>query len=462
MVTTLLDSTLREGELFRVLKLSTKLELVERLATAGLKRVEITVDYPPRTTREDVEPLVKKCNSLGLEVVLHGRAVKQDLEAAAKYDATGVGLYIALTEIHRTHKLHGISYQEGLERLMDAVKTAREIGFRYVRATVEDASRFYVEGQLPLLINAVRSVKKAGATLVSVPDTAGLLSPQKAREFITFLREKTEAPLAAHFHNDYGMASANTVEAVLAGADEAHVTVMGVGDRNGIADLYEVVAVLEDIHGIDLGVDRSKLSALYSYFSKVAGLRLPWRHPLSEEARTIRAGVHQSMAVEKPEGYMPEKKLRHDVENPVFEIGVYASHKLIAYLTGLPPTDPKARSTTEALARKAREKNGRLSISDIKEVLKDELGIEVDNNRLSRFFGGEKVYILAKLNPRFDPAKIYETLVSWDDVESVDEVYGDADLVVVGRMRLSSQNLVERFRDFFAEAIDDLKVLVAD
>jgi isopropylmalate/homocitrate/citramalate synthase len=461
-LTTLLDSTLREGELFRVLKLSAKLELVEKLAEAGVKRVEITVDYPPRTTREDVEPLVRKCNTLGFEVVLHGRAVRDDLEAAAKYDATGVGLYIALTEIHRRHKLRGISFQEGLERLVDAVKTAREMGFRYVRATVEDASRFFVDGQLTPLIDAVNSVRRAGATLVSVPDTAGLLSPQKAREFITFLREKTDAPLAAHFHNDYGMASANTVEAVLAGADEAHVTVMGVGDRNGIADLYEVVAVLEDIHGIDLGVDRSKLNSLYGFFSKVAGLRLPWRHPLSEEARTIRAGVHQSMAVEKPEGYMPEKKLQHDVENPVFEIGVYSSHKLVAHLTGLPPTDPRARSATEALARKAREKNGRLSIGDIKEVLRDVLGLEVDNGKLRRFFGGEKVYILAKLNPRFDPEKIHETLVSWDDVETVDEVYGDVDLVVVGRMRLSSQNLVERFRDFFAEAIDDLKVLVAD
>lgn len=461
-MTLLLDSTLREGELFRILKQSAKIQLLEKLADIGIKRVELTLDYPPRTTPEDVEPLVKKCNELGLESVIHGRALKDDVLSATKYEATGVAFYIAPTNLHRQHKLHGLSYEEAVGRLREAVIMARDAGFRYVRATVEDASRFYVEERAEMLFEAVEQLHRAGASLVSVPDTAGLLSPRKAGEFIRTIKKMTNAPLAAHFHNDYGMASANTVEAILEGVDEAHVTVMGVGDRNGIADLYEVVAVLEDIHGVCLGIDRSRLHSVYNFFSKIAGVRLYWRHPLSEEAKTIRAGVHQSMAVEKPDGYMPRKKLEFDVANPVFHIGVYTSHRIVAALTGLSPSDPKVKKATEAIAKKSREKNGGLSYNELRDVLLKELGIEVEKEKVVKYLSGEKIYILAKLDPKYDPAKLYEVLTTWDDVEVVDEVYGDVDLVVVGRMKLMKDNVVDKFKDFFADAITDMKVLVAD
>ncbi|MEM4220232.1 MAG: hypothetical protein QW106_05455 [Candidatus Caldarchaeum sp.] len=461
-MTTLLDSTLREGELFRVLKLSAKLELVEKLADLGLRRIEVTVDYPPRTTREDVEPVVNRCRDLGVECVIHGRAVKQDVESALRYDAAGVAFYIAPTEIHRQHKLHGISYDEALKRLAESIDAAKEAGFRYIRATVEDASRFFVENQNEQLVSAVKSLSHAGATLVSVPDTAGLLSPPKAAHFIRFVKNATNVPLAAHFHNDYGMASANTIAAILENVNEAHVTVMGVGDRNGIADLYEVVAVLEDVHGVSLGIKRDKMSSLYSFFAKVAGVKLPWRHPLSEESRTIRAGVHQAMAVEKPEGYMPTKKLEHDVANPVFTLGVYASHRLVAALTGLNPNDPRVRAATEALAHKAREKNGYLSVTELNEILLNTLGIQVEKQTLMKYLSGEKIYVLAKLNPRYDPNKIYEVLMSWDEIEAVDEVYGDVDMIFVARAKFSHDNVVERFKTVFSEALEEVKVYVAD
>ncbi|MEM1946804.1 MAG: hypothetical protein QW614_03900 [Candidatus Caldarchaeum sp.] len=462
MTTTLLDTTLREGELFRVLKTGAKVELVRRLADAGLKRIELTVDYPPRTTREDVEPVLKAAKDCGQETVLHGRALKQDVEAAAKYDAYGVAVYISPTKLHRVHKLHGMSLEEAVERLVEAVSLAGSYGFRYVRATVEDASRFFVDGEFQTLVSVIEKLAEAGASLVSVPDTAGLLSPRTSSQFIRSLRQSTSTPLAAHFHNDYGMASPNTVEAILEGVAEAHVTLMGVGDRNGIADLYEVVATLEDIHNIHLGVDRSKVRSLYSFFGKIAGLRLPWRHPLSDEAKTLRAGVHQAMAVEKPEGYMPKKKLELDFGNPVFHIGVYTSHRLVAMLTGLDPGDPRVRAATETLAQRARERKNGLRYSDLRDVLKSMLDVDVSPDVVERYMKHERVYLLAKLNPQYDVEKILRELAAWDDVENVDEVYGDVDVVVVGRLTSSRDNIVERFRTFFAEGIEDLKVLVAD
>jgi hypothetical protein len=237
---------------------------------------------------------------------------------------------------------------------------------------------------------------------------------------------------------------------------------MGVGDRNGIADLYEVVAVLEDVHGVSLGVDRRRLRELYSFFSKVAGLRLPWRHPLSDEAQTIRAGVHQAMAVSRPDGYMPRKKLETDFGTPIFHAGVYISHRLVATLTGLEPDDPRVRRATEMLATRARERSNGLSLSEIRKVLAEEAGLDLDMSKAAGLLKPEKVFMLVKLNPRFSAEKITSTLAAWEDVESVDEVYGDADLVVTGKISLTGENFVERFKQSFGEAIEYLRILVTD
>ena len=462
----LLDSTLREGELFKVFSREVKVRIAEKLAEAGLRRVELTVDYPPRTTYEDVKPVVDVLQDYGVLTVLHGRAHDQDIRAMARYGVEGCALYLSLTQLHREFKLHGISLDEAVRRLADAIAAARELGFKYVRATVEDASRLFVEEGwrgIQLIGETIGVLKRAGATIVSVPDTAGLLTPGKAAEFIKSVKKVSELPIAAHFHNDYGMASANTVEAALVGADELHVTVMGIGDRNGIADLYEVAATLEDVHGIETGIDRDKLGQLYRFFTRATGIKLSWRHPLSDEARRIRAGVHQSMTIKRPEGYMPAKKLQHDFGALLYEMSPYVSHKLVAAILGEGSVDEqRVRRLTEALAVAARQAGSRPSLEELREIIKHEAGVEVSIGQLERFFGSERVYILVKLDPRAPAREIVRELMGWDDIESVDEVYGDADMVITAQMSYRHDNVVNRIRQRFAEVIEDMKVLVTD
>ncbi|MCD6313280.1 MAG: hypothetical protein J7L79_05700, partial [Thaumarchaeota archaeon] len=231
----ILDTTLREGELYKRFGSETRAKLAECLAEVGVDRIELTVDYPPRTTQRDVEVVLEVLRSYDVEVVLHGRAYRRDVEAAAKYDVEGIGVYLAPTEIHRRFKLGGIGFEEARRRLIEALDFAKSYGFRYRRATVEDASRYYFgeDGGLETLAGLVEDLGEAGATVVSVPDTCGSLTPPQARDFFQKLRSTCKTPLSAHFHNDYGYASANTVEAALAGAAELHVSILGIGDRNG-------------------------------------------------------------------------------------------------------------------------------------------------------------------------------------------------------------------------------------
>jgi len=460
----LLDSTLREGELFRVLREEVRVGIGLRLVEAGISRIELTVDYPPRTSSRDVKAVVDSLKGSGATIVMHGRAYPDDIQAIAKYDVNGCALYLSPTKLHRDYKLHGISYDQAIDRLVAALELAKQHGFSYIRATLEDASRLSVEegvSGLEVLRNAIRRLKQAGATIVSVPDTAGLMAPRASAAFFRALKRFSELPLAAHFHNDYGFASANTVEAALEGADELHVTVMGVGDRNGIADLYEVAAGLEDGHGISTGVDRPALVRLYRYFSRVTGIRIPWRHPLSEEARTIRAGVHQSMTLRKPEGYMPAKKLSLDLVEPIYELGPYVSSKLIAALLNREKIDEvKLERILEALAASSR--GSQVSPKEFRDIVKREAGVEVDPQSLAKFLRPERVYILIKLMPQYPVHEMLRRLWEWDEVESVDEVYGEVDMVVKAQLTQDKENIVARIKQDFSDAIDEIRVLVAD
>ncbi|MDW8043798.1 MAG: hypothetical protein RMJ30_06140 [Nitrososphaerota archaeon] len=465
---TLLDSTLREGELFKFLTPERKLRVAEVLAELGLRRVEVTVDYPPKTTEADVRPVVELLRDRGVEVVMHGRAYRADVEAFAKYDVDGVAVYVAVSRVHREHKLKGISEEEVMARFLEAAELCRSQGYRYVRATLEDVSRLFVEGQfgeLDRLLEFTRELRSAGATMVSLPDTSGLMTPPIAASFVRYCRERSALPIACHFHNDYGMASANTVTAVLEGAEEAHVTLFGIGDRNGIADLYEVVATLHDVHGIDLGVRRERLAWAYAEFSRVAGIRHYWRHPLAPESRTVRAGVHQSMVIKRPDGYIPLGKLRFDFDGVALAPTPYISHKVfldIASRLNASLDEETARRAAEFVAAHYVANGGKVRFQELKEGLEAVLGLRIPEDLLRAYFGIEKVYIMVKLRPQSDVSRVVSEVSGWQDVEAVDEVYGDMDLVIVGRAASGPNNLVERVRRALLGIAEEMKVLVTD
>ncbi len=468
MPAVILDSTLREGELFRVFPLEKKLRIAELLVEAGVRRVEVTVHYPPKTSFEENARLVRFLKDHGAEVVMHGRAYQQDVDSMTKYDLDGVAVYLAVSQIHLDHKLGGIGQEEAKQRMLEAVELVKPLGLKYVRVTYEDASRLYSEGDLTRLNDLMdfsHQLRSAGATLISLPDTAGLMLPNEAGEFISYCVERCALPVACHFHNDYGLASANTIRAILAGASEAHTTLLGIGDRNGIADLYEVVAPLQDVHGIDLGVRREVLARVYREFSRLTGIPIPWRHPLSEEARTIRAGVHQSMVIKKPEGYIPPMKLKHDLESVRFAITPYMSHKLIleiAHLDGHELSDAEARAIVGNLVSKLLQNGRKASPRELAKYLSEVLGRPVNESLVRRFFGEERAYVLLRLRPQADTARIVSDLSTWEEVESIDEVYGSVDLVLRAKLRINGQNLVDRLRSAFPKDIEEINVLITD
>jgi isopropylmalate/homocitrate/citramalate synthase len=460
MRTVLLDTTLREGELYRPLKLPAKIAIAKALLEVGLKRVELTLAYPPRTSPEDLRKVLSVVNEHGAETVIHCRACREDVENASRYDSWGIAVYMALSRIHVKHKFGKDSHEEITRKLIEAIELSREMGFKYVRATVEDASRIYLEESIGKLIEIINILKDAGATMISIPDTSGLLTPSISREFFKELKKHTQAPLSAHFHNDYGYASANTVEAILAGADEAHVSILGLGDRNGIADLYEVTAALTDIHKLELGIKREYLRSLYEVFSKLTGIKIPARHPLSDEARTIRAGVHQAMTTKAPEGYIPRMKLRYDFDSPLYEVTPFISKKLIErILNGYSLDSEKIKELTEYIGAEASRQGGRLSIERLHQIF-SENGLSIPYERLGQYFGYMRAYVLLKVKNGQPINSLIEELASWKEIELIQEVSGDSDLLLMVKMNPEVEENIQKIKKVLGNSIERINLLI--
>lgn len=456
----LLDTTLREGELYRPLKLSAKIVIAEALLEAGLKRVELTLAYPPRTTPEDLKKILSILNNHGAEPVIHCRACREDVENAGKHDAWGIAIYVALSKIHIKHKFDKYSDEEILRKLIEAIELSRETGFKYIRATIEDASRIYLEEDVERLAEIINVLEDAGATMISIPDTSGLLTPSLSREFFHELKKRTQAPLSAHFHNDYGYASANTVEAVLAGANEAHVSILGIGDRNGIADLYEVTAALSDIHKIELGIKRESLKKLYQIFSRLSGIRIPARHPLSDEARTIRAGVHQYMTTKAPEGYLPKMKLQYDFDSPLYEVTPFVSKRLVEkLLNGYHLDSEKIRELAEYIGAEASRQGGKLSIERLQQIL-SQMGLSISHEKIKEYFGCVRAYVLLKVRDRQLIEPLIEELAKWKEVELIQEVSGYSDLLLMVKMNPGIEENIEKFKMKLGHTVDRIDFLI--
>jgi len=471
---TILDTTLREGELQPGLYFTreSRLEIAQALATIGTRRIEFPIAYPNRGVQvRDIEAAVHEVqeNYRNTIAVLQFRALQEDVELAHAYDAKGCAVYLAPTALHRKGKLHGIDRQRVIERFVDILERVKESGFTYRRAVLEDVSRFYSQGKehedtqryLRRLLEAVRG---GGATIVSVPDTSGLLPSHLCVSFIERLAEESKIPLACHFHNDYGNALGNALQAALIPqVQEVHVSIMGLGTRNGITDHYEFVANLEDLYGRSTGEKRDKLRWLYDVFQKVTRLPIPWNHPLSPQSFTEKAGTHQSQMVSDPRGYIPQGKLVHDSVGTVrFEAGQMMSKRVIRKLLG-----PQAmhesliKEVTEEIAARSVLKGRNVSPLEVHEIILAKTGVDlpVDDVR-TMIKGSDYVYILLSLIPQYPARSLVTEIGSWREVERVDETYGDVDVVIVSSMRDQDGNpVVDKIRKTFRDVIVTTKTL---
>ncbi|MEY3176273.1 MAG: 2-isopropylmalate synthase [Planctomycetota bacterium] len=307
------DTTLRDGEQMpgATLEPHEKLRIAKALEQAGVHSLDAGF---PASSAADVEAIRLMIGTV-TGPVLTGlcRTVRSDVDAADEalhgnpVHKRGVSLFCGTSPLHRQYKLQK-SRAEILRIITDTVSYATE-KFRIVAFSPEDASRTEID----FLCQCYREAIDAGATTIGFPDTVGLLTPEKARGFIRAVQDSVpnldRALLAVHFHNDLGLAVANTLAAIAEGANVVQCTVNGIGERAGNASLEEVVMALtlhSDQYGRTHRIDTTRLAPLCQLVAELTGVMIPRMKPVGgANIFATEAGIHQDGLLKNPDTYLP-------------------------------------------------------------------------------------------------------------------------------------------------------------
>ena len=294
------DTTLRDGEQTPgvALTVDEKMQIAQKLNNLGVDKIEVGF---PASSKGEIES-AKRINSLSLDSTLVGlaRSLERDIDAVIESDLDYVHTFIGTSPLHRDYKLK-MSKQAIIETAVNAVEYAKDHGLT-VEFSAEDATRT----ERDFLFEVFNSVVDAGADFLDVPDTVGVLTPVFTRELITDIRNNFSAPISVHFHNDFGLATANSLTAIECGANQAHVTVNGLGERTGNCSLEELVITLKVAYGIDLGLDTTRLYSLSHLVGRFTGVKMPVNKPIvGDNAFAHESGIHVHGILNNANTYEP-------------------------------------------------------------------------------------------------------------------------------------------------------------
>jgi len=296
------DTTLRDGEQAPGIDLTVeqKVKIARQLARLGVDVIE--AGFPAASEGEFIATK-KILEEVGdqVEVIGLSRANKQDIDRTIDTGLSSIHVFIATSDIHLKYKLK-MTREEVLERIYESVRYAKDHGL-IVEYSPEDATRTDEE----FLLKAVKTAIEAGADRINIPDTVGVMHPFKFYDLISKVVKVTEGKIVSvHCHNDFGLATANSIAGVMAGARQVHVTVNGIGERAGNASLEEVVMALKKLLGYEVNVKTYLLYETSRLVAELTGVPIPYfKAIVGENAFGHESGIHVHGVIENPLTYEP-------------------------------------------------------------------------------------------------------------------------------------------------------------
>ncbi|MGM9923576.1 MAG: 2-isopropylmalate synthase [Bacillus sp. (in: firmicutes)] len=308
------DTTLRDGEQSPGVNLnySEKLEIAKQLERVGVSVIE--AGFPAASPGDaasvkEIASTIKQASVTGLS-----RSLQSDMDAA--WEALKVSaeprlhVFIATSPIHREHKLR-MSKEEVVEQAVQCVKYAAA-KFPVVQWSAEDASRT----ELDYLAHIVEKVIQAGAKVINIPDTVGYTVPSEYAKIFKYLRENVpsidKVQLSTHCHDDLGMAVANSLAAIEAGATQVEGTFNGIGERAGNTALEEVIMALytrNDYYQATTDITLNEIKRTSDLISRLTGMVVPGNKAvIGNNAYVHESGIHQ-------DGVLKEKST-YEIINP--------------------------------------------------------------------------------------------------------------------------------------------------
>ena len=294
----IVDTTLRDGEQTAgvVFANREKITIAKMLSELGVDQIEAGIPVMGGDEKATLKAIV----DLGLNssIMAWNRAVVEDIKQSIDCGVDAVAVSISVSDIHIEYKLKS-TRERVLEQLARAVDFAKEKNL-YVSANAEDASRADEE----FLVQFAKTAKEAGADRLRYCDTVGILEPFAAYDKIKRLLNEVKIDLEMHMHNDFGLATANTIAGIRAGATHAGVTVNGLGERAGNAALEEVAMTLKHLMKCDMLLNTKGFLELSHYVADASDRPLPLSKPIvGKNMFTHESGIHADGMYKNPKTY---------------------------------------------------------------------------------------------------------------------------------------------------------------
>jgi isopropylmalate/homocitrate/citramalate synthase len=281
------DITLRDGEQETGVALNKddKVAIAEALAAVGVHRIEAGMPAVSKQDENAIREMVKR--DLGPEIFAFCRCIPDDIRLAADCGVSGVIVEIPASE-HVIEYAYQWPLSQAIKASVDATGLAHELGLYTVFFTI-DATR----ADFDTLFQIIEAVAADGhMDALTLVDTMGVAAPAAVRHYVRTMRARLQKPLEAHFHNDFGLANANTLAALEEGAEVVHSTVLGMGERAGQASTEQMALALELLYGIDTGIKLDGLYELTQVVQQRTGHVTPANQPVAgKDVYKLESGI---------------------------------------------------------------------------------------------------------------------------------------------------------------------------
>jgi 2-isopropylmalate synthase len=294
------DTTLRDGEQTPGVSLTAddKIEIAHQLSKLGVDVIE--AGFPSSSDGE--KKVVKDIAKAGLtsEICALSRATRGDIDAALECDVDLVHVFIPTSPVQMQYAVN-LTPEQVLAATVDSIEYVKKHGVKCEFSPM-DATR----SEMPFLKQVCKAAQDAGMDSLNVPDTVGIMIPKTTIKLIEELKTAVTVPISIHCHDDFGLAVANSLAAVEAGASQVHVAVNGLGERAGNASLEEVVMALHMIYKYKTGVNTRLLFSTSRLVASLSGITVQANKAIvGENAFAHESGIHTRGVTEKPLTFEP-------------------------------------------------------------------------------------------------------------------------------------------------------------
>jgi isopropylmalate/homocitrate/citramalate synthase len=369
------DVTLRDGEQQAgiIFNKEQKIALADKMAEMGMHRIEAGMPAVSAQDREAIIEIAKRHDGHGEpEIFAFARCMKQDVLKVIDCGVKGIVVEIPASE-HLVKYAYKWEYEKAIDLAIEATQCARENGLYTVFFTI-DGTRTDMDTYFNLV---TRVANEGHMDALAVVDTMGGLAPHACNYLIKKIKTVIDKPLEVHFHDDYGLGAANTLMALSAGAEVAHTSISGIGERAGNAAYEDIALALLTMYGVDTGLKYEKMNELSEMMRKFGGHIIPSnRGIVGPTLADIESGIVADWWVNAHE--------KHPLEVSPYMyslVGHPDAKVVIGKMSGVPTVDiyldqlglqcddkDQKMEIVQAIKAKAFEKHGLLTVGEFADI----------------------------------------------------------------------------------------------